>query len=128
MNQQTRSQSSRMLRILLLEDSALDAELVTEALASADLTITIERVDSAADFTRAVQAERWDIILADYRLPAFDGLSALEIVQDRTPDTPFVFVSGALGEEVAIEALKRGATDYVLKERLDRPARPRRSR
>jgi two-component sensor histidine kinase len=120
MNQQTRSQSSRMLRILLLEDSALDAELVTEALASADLTITIERVDSAADFTRAVQAERWDIILADYRLPAFDGLSALEIVQDRTPDTPFVFVSGALGEEVAIEALKRGATDYVLKERLDR--------
>jgi two-component sensor histidine kinase len=109
-----------MLRILLLEDSALDAELVTEALASARLAIEIERVDSASGFTRAVQDERWDIILADYRLPAFDGLSALEIVQARAPDTPFVFVSGALGEEVAVEALKRGATDYVLKERLDR--------
>jgi two-component sensor histidine kinase len=109
-----------MLRVLLLEDSALDAELVTEALASARLSVEIERVDSASGFTRAVQDERWDIILADYRLPAFDGLSALEIVQARAPDTPFVFVSGALGEEVAVEALKRGATDYVLKERLDR--------
>jgi two-component sensor histidine kinase len=80
----------------------------------------MERVDTAADFTRAVQEGRWDIILADYRLPAFDGLSALEIVQARAPGTPFVFVSGALGEEVAVEALKRGATDYVLKHSLDR--------
>src|SRR3954463_13445481 len=120
MSPQPRSPSSRMLRILLLEDSTLDAELVTEALASARLAIEIERVDSASGFTRAVQDERWDIILADYRLAAFDGLSALEIVQARAPDTPFVFVSGALGEEVAVEALKRGATDYVLKERLDR--------
>jgi two-component sensor histidine kinase len=120
MSQQTRSQSSRMLRILLLEDSALDAELVTEALTSAGLATSIERVDTAADFTKAVQDQRWDIILADYRLPAFDGLSALEIVQAHAPGTPFVFVSGALGEEVAVEALKRGATDYVLKESLDR--------
>jgi two-component sensor histidine kinase len=120
MSVQARPQSGPMLRILLLEDSALDAELVTEALASADLTAKIERVDTAADFTRAVQDGRWDIILADYRLPAFDGLSALEIVQARAPGTPFVFVSGALGEEVAVEALKRGATDYVLKHSLDR--------
>jgi two-component sensor histidine kinase len=120
MSVQTRSQSSRMLRILLLEDSALDAELVTEALTSAGLAAIIERVDTAADFTKAVQDRRWDIVLADYRLPAFDGLSALEIVQARVPGTPFVFVSGALGEEVAVEALKRGATDYVLKESLDR--------
>jgi len=120
MSRQAHPQSSRMLRILLLEDSVLDAELVTEVLAAADLPIAIERVVSAADFTRAVQDHRWDLILADYRLPAFDGLSALEIVQARSPSTPFVFVSGALGEEVAVEALKRGATDYVLKERLDR--------
>ena len=120
MSQQTRPPSSRVLRVLLLEDSALDAELVTEALASARLSVEIEQVDSAADFTRAVREGGWDIILADYRLPAFDGLSALEIVQALTPDTPFVFVSGALGEEVAVEALKRGATDYVLKDRLDR--------
>lgn len=98
----------------------LDAELVTEALASTSLAIDIKRVDTTTDFTRAVQEERWNIILADYRLPGFDGLSALEIAQDLAPDTPFVFVSGALGEEVAVEALKRGATDYVLKESLDR--------
>jgi two-component sensor histidine kinase len=115
-----RPQSSPTLRILLLEDSPLDAELVTEALASADLTVAMERVDTAADFTRALQDGGWDIILADYRLPAFDGLSALEIAQARAPGTPFVFVSGALGEEVAVEALKRGATDYVLKHSLDR--------
>ncbi|MEE1656720.1 histidine kinase dimerization/phosphoacceptor domain -containing protein [Microvirga sp. CF3062] len=120
MSVQARTQSSPMLRVLLLEDSALDAELVMEALASANLTVSVERVDTAADFTRAVQDGRWDIILADYRLPAFDGLSALEIVQARAPGTPFVFVSGALGEEVAVEALKRGATDYVLKHSLDR--------
>ena len=120
MSVQARPQSRPTLRILLLEDSPLDAELVTEALASADLTVAMERVDTAADFTRAVQDGRWDIILADYRLPAFDGLSALEIVQARAPGTPFVFVSGALGEEVAVEALKRGATDYVLKHSLDR--------
>jgi two-component sensor histidine kinase len=120
MSVQARPQSGPMLRILLLEDSALDAELVTEALASADLAVSMERVDAAADFVRAVQDGHWDIILADYRLPAFDGLSALEIVQARAPGTPFVFVSGALGEEVAVEALKRGATDYVLKHSLDR--------
>jgi two-component sensor histidine kinase len=120
MSQQTRSQFSRKLRILLLEDSALDAELVTEALAVADLPVSIERVVSAADFTQAIQDYRWDLILADYRLPAFDGLSALEIARDLSPGSPFVFVSGALGEEIAVEALKRGATDYVLKERLDR--------
>lgn len=120
MSMPARPQSGPMLRILLLEDSALDAELVTEALASADLAVAMERVDTAADFVRAVQDGHWDIILADYRLPAFDGLSALEIVQARAPGTPFVFVSGALGEEVAVEALKRGATDYVLKHSLDR--------
>lgn len=120
MSQSLRSQFGRKLRILLLEDSALDAELVTEALAVADLPVSIERVVSAADFTTAIQDHRWDLILADYRLPAFDGLSALEISRDISPATPFVFVSGALGEEIAVEALKRGATDYVLKERLDR--------
>jgi two-component sensor histidine kinase len=120
MDQGSVIQSDRVLRILLLEDSALDAELVTEALISADLPMTVERMVSEAEFTEAVQERRWDLILADYRLPAFDGLSALEIARDLAPGTPFVFVSGALGEEVAVEALKRGATDYVLKDRLDR--------
>lgn len=112
--------SDRMLRILLLEDSALDAELVTEALIDAGLAVSIERVVSADDFTRAVRDEGWDLILADYLLPGFNGLNALEIALEIARATPFVFVSGALGEEVAVEALKRGATDYVLKDKLDR--------
>jgi two-component sensor histidine kinase len=109
-----------VLRILLLEDSALDAELVTEALIEAGLPVSIERVVSADEFTRVVRDESWDLILADYLLPAFNGLNALEIAQEMARATPFVFVSGALGEEVAVEALKRGATDYVLKDKLDR--------
>jgi two-component sensor histidine kinase len=120
MDQATVIQSDRVLRILLLEDSALDAELVTEALIEAGLPVSIERVVSADEFTRAVRDESWDLILADYLLPAFNGLNALEIAQEIARATPFVFVSGALGEEVAVEALKRGATDYVLKDKLDR--------
>ncbi|WP_262030659.1 sensor histidine kinase [Microvirga sp. Mcv34] len=112
--------SDRVLRILLLEDSALDAELVAETLADAQLPVSIERVVSADDFTRAVRDGTWDLILADYLLPAFNGLHALEIAREMSRATPFVFVSGALGEEVAVEALKRGATDYVLKDKLDR--------
>jgi two-component sensor histidine kinase len=120
MDQATVIQSDRVLRILLLEDSALDAELVTEALIEAGLPVSIERVVSADEFTRAVRDESWDLILADYLLPAFNGLNALEIAQEMARATPFVFVSGALGEEVAVESLKRGATDYVLKDKLDR--------
>ncbi|MFL4995279.1 MAG: sensor histidine kinase [Microvirga sp.] len=120
MDQATVIQSDRVLRILLLEDSALDAELVTEALIEAGLPVAIERVVSADEFTRAVRDESWDLVLADYLLPAFNGLNALEIAQEMARATPFVFVSGALGEEVAVEALKRGATDYVLKDKLDR--------
>jgi two-component sensor histidine kinase len=120
MDQATVIQSDRVLRILLLEDSALDAELVTEALIDAGLPVSIERVVSADEFTRAVRDESWDLILADYLLPTFNGLNALEIAQEIARATPFVFVSGALGEEVAVEALKRGATDYVLKDKLDR--------
>lgn len=120
MDQTSVIQSDRVLRILLLEDSALDAELVTEALIDARLPVSIERVVSADEFTRAVRDESWDLILADYLLPAFNGLNALEIAREMSRATPFVFVSGALGEEVAVEALKRGATDYVLKDKLDR--------
>jgi two-component sensor histidine kinase len=112
--------SKWVLRILLLEDSALDAELVTEALIDAGLSVSIERVVSADEFAGAVRDKSWDLILADYLLPAFNGLHALEIARETSRATPFVFVSGALGEEVAVEALKRGATDYVLKDKLDR--------
>ncbi|WP_445501132.1 sensor histidine kinase [Microvirga sp. G4-2] len=120
MDQPAVHQSSRSLRILLLEDSALDAELVTEALSSAGLSVSMERVILEEDFSRALRDGEWDLVLADYLLPGFDGLNALALVREQCPELPFVFVSGALGEEVAVEALKRGATDYVIKDRLDR--------
>ncbi|MCG7393757.1 response regulator [Microvirga sp. ACRRW] len=113
-------QSSRALRVLLLEDSALDAELVTVALSSSGLMLEVERVVMEEEFTHALDGDSWDLVLADYLLPGFDGLNALALVRERYPELPFVFVSGALGEEVAVEALKRGATDYVLKDRLER--------
>ena len=78
------------------------------------------RVETQADFFAALEQGGFDLILADYTLPSFDGLSALKIALEKCPDVPFIFVSGTLGEEVAIEALKIGATDYVLKERLSR--------
>ncbi|WP_165820222.1 sensor histidine kinase [Microvirga sp. KLBC 81] len=120
MDQPAVHQSRRSLRILLLEDSALDAELVTEALSAAGLSVSMERVVLEEDFSRALRDGEWDLVLADYLLPGFDGLNALALVRGQRPELPFVFVSGALGEEIAVEALKRGATDYVIKDRLDR--------
>ena len=110
------------LRILHLEDDAKDAELVQETLAADGIVCRVTRVDSAADFVGSLERGGFDLILADYTLPAFDGFSALKIAQDRWADLPFIFVSGTLGEEVAIEALKIGATDYVFKTRLSRVA------
>jgi two-component sensor histidine kinase/ActR/RegA family two-component response regulator len=108
------------LRILLLEDSSLDAELVLESLQGTGLRHTVHRVVTREDFTSALKRRDQDLILADFVLPTFDGMSALAIARELRPDTPFIFVSGTLGEEIAVEALKRGATDYVLKQRLER--------
>ncbi len=108
------------LRILHLEDDASDAELIREALAAGGFVCQSTRVETEADFTASLEQERFDLILADYTLPSFDGLSALKIARQGWPRLPFIFVSGTLDEEVAIEALKVGATDYVFKTRLTR--------
>jgi PAS domain S-box-containing protein len=108
------------LRILLLEDHPLDAELIQAHLNEGGLAYDLRRVETRPDFERAVREECPDLILADYSLPAFDGMAALEIARAGCPEVPFLFVSGAIGEERAIESLKGGATDYVLKHRLDR--------
>src|SRR5918998_4965433 len=110
----------KALRILNLEDSPLDAELLHATLTDGGVECEILRVQTRADFAAAVESGDFDLILADYSLPSFDGLSALEVAQDIRLEVPFVLVSGALGEERAIEALKSGATDYVLKQRLGR--------
>ena len=106
------------LRVLHLEDNPNDAELIQAALQSEGIVSHVVRVETRADFLASLEQGGFDIILADYTLPSFDGLSALSIAMERCPDVPFIFVSGTLGEEVAIEALKIGATDYLLKERL----------
>jgi len=108
------------LHILILEDVATDAELMEDELRQANLKFISKIVASRQAFVNALEDFKPDIILADYNLPGFDGKSALKIVGDKYPETPFIFVSGALGEELAIELLKKGATDYVLKSRLAR--------
>jgi PAS domain S-box-containing protein len=110
------------LHILILEDMPADAELMEEELRDAGLSFVSKRVDKKLTFTRALEEFAPDLILSDYSLPSFDGDSALKIAEDLKPDTPFIFVSGALGEELAIELLRKGATDYVLKNRLSRLA------
>ncbi|MEP6924622.1 MAG: response regulator [Pyrinomonadaceae bacterium] len=109
-----------MLQILHLEDNLLDAELVAANLLEGGLEFEVERVDTHADFVAAVERDIFNLILADYSLPSFDGLAALEIARNACPDKPFIIISGALGEELAIETLKSGATDYILKHRLER--------
>lgn len=109
-----------MLQILLLEDSAFDAELTISTLVRGGIQAQVRRVERRDEFISAVEEGQFDLILADYALPDFDGISALRIAAVQRPDIPFIFVSGSIGEELAIETLKQGATDYVLKERLDR--------
>src|SRR5258705_3959908 len=108
------------LTILHLEDDRRDAELVRETLAADGIIADVECVDSESGYVCALKRRKFDLILADYSLPSFDGGTALAIANKRAPGIPFIFVSGSLGEEVAIESLKSGATDYVLKHRLQR--------
>jgi sigma-B regulation protein RsbU (phosphoserine phosphatase) len=110
----------RPLRILHLEDDPGDAELVQATLDGEEIGCDVQVVDAREDFVAALEEGGIDLVLADFALPTFDGMSALAIVREKHPDLPFVFVSGRLGEEAAIESLKNGATDYVLKNRLSR--------
>ena len=110
------------MRILYLEDDPKDAELVQASLEAEGLVCELTRADTQAGFLAFLQQGGFDLILADYTLPLFDGISALRIAQETCPEIPFIFVSGTMGEELAIEALKQGATDYVFKTRLSRIA------
>jgi PAS domain S-box-containing protein len=106
--------------ILLLEDDPNDARLIEDLLEADQFACRIVCVQSHAEFSAALKDGDFDLILSDYKLPSFDGLSALSVALSARPDLPFIFVSGTLGEEAAIEALKVGATDYVLKTRMSR--------
>ena len=110
----------RPLSILLLEDQRRDAQLVEAQLEDGGVFFELTRVDTERAFAEALARRVVDLILSDYNVPGFDGTAALAAARRTSPDTPFIFVSGALGEERAIELLKRGATDYVLKDKLER--------
>ncbi len=116
----TSPEMKSQLRILHLEDDPRDAELVQDTLEADGIGCSVQRVDTKADFVASLENGEFDLILADYTLPSFDGLSALTIAQLNWPHVPFIFVSGTIDEEIAIEALKIGATDYVFKTRLSR--------
>jgi PAS domain S-box-containing protein len=115
-----RNELRHPLRILSIEDDPRDAELIQDLLETEGLVCEVTRVDTQAALVASLEQGGIDLILADYTLPSFDGISALKSAMTACPEVPFIFVSGTLGEEVAIEALKFGATDYVLKTRLSR--------
>ena len=122
------SEIASELRFVLLEDDSSDAELIQNELSESGLCIVWQHAVGERDFRAALKGPAPDLVLADYTLPGFDGMSALRLVRECWPNVPFVFVSGSLGEERAIDALKSGATDYVLKDRLQRlPAVVRRA-
>lgn len=108
------------LKALLVEDSENDAELLLHELTKAGFKPIARRVDNASALEAALSQDQWDVIISDYVLPQFSGMEALKIVQKRNIDVPFLIVSGKIGEEVAVDALKAGADDYLLKDRLVR--------
>ncbi len=113
---------AKKLRILHLEDDNADIELIDRLLRDKGLDCEIQVTDTRDAYLAAIGNRAFDLILADYRLPAFDGLAALAIAREICPDTPFLFVTGAMGEDIAVDSLKQGATDYVMKTNLSRLA------
>lgn len=111
---------SETVQVLLVEDSEDDAFLLQMQLKAHTAPVRIERVYSAAMLEAALDRQPWDIVISDFNLPGFDGLAALELVRSRYPDLPFLLVSATVGEDVAVEAMRAGANDYLMKGRLAR--------
>ena len=108
------------LRLLLVEDSPDDAELLVRELRRAGYEITSERVESAPELKAALARGPWDLVIADHNLPSFSAPEALTLVQETRLDVPFIIVSGAIGEEMAADAMRAGARDYIMKNNLAR--------
>jgi DNA-binding NtrC family response regulator len=109
-----------VLKILYLEDNPYDAELVESALSVAGITATFKVVQSQAEYEAEIIKPDYDLIFSDYSIPSFSGTRALEIAKQKCPTVPFIFISGTIGEDSAIDSLLNGATDYVLKTKLSR--------
>ncbi|MGH8245233.1 MAG: response regulator, partial [Gammaproteobacteria bacterium] len=110
------------LQILFIEDSEFDVELAVLELERDGFTVSWKRVELEAELRTSLASDPPQVVLSDYSMPRFDGLSALRVVQELAPDLPFIFLSGTIGEERAIESIKTGATDYVLKGNIRRLA------
>src|SRR5947209_851794 len=108
------------LKVLIVEDSKDDAELLLHALRQAGYEPSAAQVQSAQAMRTQLSKRSWDLVISDYVVPGFGGLAALKLLQEIDDDLPFIIVSGKIGEDVAIEALKAGADDYLLKDRLSR--------
>lgn len=106
------------IRILMVEDINADFELVNWVLRKGGLSFRSLRVETEQDFCQKLEQHPPDVILSDHGLPSFDGFHALAITRERFPDLPFIFVTGAMGDDVAVDSMRRGATDYVLKSQL----------
>jgi response regulator RpfG family c-di-GMP phosphodiesterase len=111
---------AKYLNVLVLEDSESDFVLTKEQLIDAGYTLSIARVETEIEYTGSLRTNPYDIILADFKLPGFDAFGALRVRNEICPETPFICVSGSIGEETAIELLKSGAVDYVIKDRPER--------
>src|SRR5437899_7712470 len=111
-----------LTRILIVDDSADDTDLMQRVLRKSGHDIFSERVETAEAMESALMRADWDLIISDYSMPHFDGISALKLSQDKHIDLPFILVSGTVGEDIAVEAIKAGANDYVLKTNMARLA------
>jgi len=110
----------KTLRVLLVEDSETDALLILRRLNESGYEIQHVRVETQKDFIAALATQRWDVILCDYMMPTFTGMTALYTLREKDDETPFIFVSAMLGENTAEQAKKAGANDYVMKNDLKR--------
>ena len=108
------------LRVLLVEDSPDDALLIAQHLRKGGFEVVVRRVDDSASLAQALAESQWDVILCDHNLPGFNSTHALGLAKTHCPDTPFIIVSGSIGEDVAVEAMKAGAQDYLMKSNLTR--------
>ena len=108
------------LRVLIVEDSEDDTALVVRELRRGGYDVTFERVDSPQALDAAVGKREWDIVICDYSMPHFSGTDALRLLREKGSEVPFIFLSGTIGEETAVAALKQGAQDYLMKDNMKR--------
>src|ERR1700685_1241615 len=112
--------AAKLIYVLHLEDDEHDRIFVAEMLRTGGLNCQLVAVKTPGDFESELRKQQYDLIISDYSMPSFDGLSVLAMAREISPDTPFIFFSGTIGEESAIESLKKGAVDYIIKQRPHR--------